>query len=73
MPLVLKVHRDLVAQVLRVLLELKEILVEEVELVLKVLLDRQESQQVLYCYGLVRYPIYHLVGCYVMVLVVLQI
>ena len=38
----------LVVKVIMVLLVLKEILEEEVELVLKVLLDQQEFQQVLY-------------------------
>ena len=49
------------------LLVLKVHQVLVVELVHKVLLDQQESHQVLYCYGLVQQTQYHLVGYYVMV------
>ena len=48
----------------------------KVHKVIRVIMEHQDLlvfQLVLYCYGLVQYLTYRLVGCYVMVLVVLQI
>ena len=69
---VLQEHKVLQVQEQQVL-KVQQVQVIQDQQVLRVLLDRQESHQVLYYYGQVLQITFHLVGYYVMVLIAHQI